>query len=737
MVTTSAYSHPSLNTLTPGAAFRQYTLLEQIGVGGQGVVWSALHETQKRIYAIKYNEVPDTNEGEADDIRDEYQLTKLVTLNHPHILPLNEYGFEEKIRFTVSPYVPGGTLSEKVKPGILSVDEILQYGAEVASALDYLHGQGIIHRDLKSSNILLDMSNNAYLADFGLARFVSASTMAFHTGHGTPPYAPPEQIQLKAITPKSDVFSFGILLYELFTGQLPWNGKRQLGMEQTHSRAEIPNPRDLNEKLPVAIWDVLRRVTSATTGERPYSAGEVMNMLYQIFKTASESQPKLTTNNEAALRDRDTDELLKNGLSRWESSDGVYNLGLTRFVLTDLNRKKINTETYGRFMLSQSLTYGYNDDQWWTAVSNPKDRLLVSSLLLKKNNDAITARLIEHLKSDISANSLPKGLPNSMTASLLETGIKTDNIFLRKEIFDGIRTLTRPRKEWGDQLLQPSQLRRLGDLALEDSDMGDTTAELIGHLRSPSAIKTILKYKGEERKIAALSLIQKVAGNLPSDIQPDVRLKLSMNWILYRLTQRPVSLVSAYMFAFFGAALGIGIQVYSTYNLPDFLDTARVSTSLEQGLIIGSIFALGILTTRIIVERFQSYNALFRIALGSFAGLLGLNASLFIFHILFVNTPPKGLLITAACLLIALTFAISGLIRSRLTRMILSSLSIFIAILGTWWIHINLAASPVDLTPVFRYDYSWSLTQIALITFGIALPIGILGNLVDLSIVEE
>jgi serine/threonine protein kinase len=147
-----------------------------------------------------------------------------------------EYGFDEQMRFTVTPYLPGGTLAQKIKMSPMTIDEIIRCGTEMALALDYLHTQGVIHRDLKSANILLDLRQNCYLADFGLARLVSTSTLAFHTGHGTPPYAPPEQIQSKAITPKSDIFSFGILLYEMFTSQLPWNGKKQLGMEQLNSK---------------------------------------------------------------------------------------------------------------------------------------------------------------------------------------------------------------------------------------------------------------------------------------------------------------------------------------------------------------------------------------------------------------------------------------------------------------------------------------------------------------------
>jgi hypothetical protein len=125
------------------------------------------------------------------------------------------------------------------------------------------------------------------------------------------------------------------------------------------------------------------------------------------------------------------------------------------------------------------------------------------------------------------------------------------------------------------------------------------------------------------------------------------------------------------------------------------------------------------------------------VPIGTIGGILGMNIGLLIFHMLFIHTPPKGFSITAACILIAFTFAIGGLVRLRWIRMIMSSVAIFITIMGTWWIHINLAASSVDLTPVFRFDYAWPLTQVAFTAFVIALPIGIFGNLVNLSIVED
>jgi serine/threonine protein kinase len=732
-VAPSDFSSP----LVPGGSFRQYQLLEQIGVGGQAVVWSAVDQGRNGIYAIKFNKILDSDQTKAEELGIEQKLEKLVELQHAHILPLHEHGSEERIRFTVSPYIPGGTLATRIKTAPLSFDEVLRYGAEIASALDYLHGQGVIHRDLKSSNILLDLSDHTYLADFGLARLISTSTLAFHTGHGTPPYAPPEQVRSKEITPKSDIFSFGILLFEMFTGQLPWNGKRQLGVEQLHSEEELPDPGEYVAGLPPLVTDVLRRVTSANPGLRPRSASEVMRMIYYVFNTPVESMRNEIQQDEVAARNKDAEELLKHGLAQWESSEGRFNLGLSKFALIDLQHTRINTELFNRFMLSQALTYGYKDDQWWSTVSNLRERLLVSSVLLGKENEAIAARVLGHLTSDLEILASARGLPKSIATALLAIGTKTNDPILRQKIFAGMRTLVRPGKSWHDPPLNPDQIRRLGELALEDSEFGDTTAELIGHLRSPSAIQVVLHHFDEGRKIAALLLIQQVAESLPSFVPGPVRFRLSLEWILRRLTQQAVHLIGAYMMAFLGAALGVGLQVYLTYNLPDFLDLARVTTSLEQGLIIGSVFGLGIFLTRVITERFQTSNALLRVFLGTIAGGLGINIALLIFHVLFLNTRPVGFLIPLGCMMIAFTFAVGGLIRSRLIKMFLSSVSILMAIIGTWLIHINLAASPLELTPMFRYDYNWPLIQVLFTALGVAFLIGIFGNLISLSIKDE
>ena len=738
MAMAAAHIHPLFRALTPGSLFREYRLLEQIGVGGEGVVWSALDEDQGQIHAIKFKDVPDGAEAEAEDIREGNQMEKLVKLQHAHILHILKYGYESHLRFTVSPYVPGGTLMQRIKMSPLSMDEIVRCATEIASALDYLHSQGIIHRDLKSQNILLDLRDNCYLTDFGLARMVSTSTVAFHTGHGTPPYASPEQIQSRALTSRSDLYSFGILLYEMFTGQLPWNGKKQLSIEQLNSNQELPDPREFNENLPFVLADILRRVTAADPTLRPPSAIEIMRVIRRVFNMSTEVSLDRKPVDGWKVRDADVEAMLKHAFTQWNATDGTYNLGLTKFALVHMRRDKINTKMYTDFLLSQSLTYAYNDDQWWQAVRDPRQRLAISLKLLRKRNEGITGRIVTHLAGDPHIAALPTGLPENMTTGLLETGLKTDNAFLRREIFDGLRALTQPKNGWdGSSPLDADQATRLGVFALEDSEFGDTTAELIGHLRSTTAVRVLLNHSDDERKIAALLLVQRAAGSLPAFVPGDIRFKLTTEQIVQRLIQEPVSLVGAYVLAFLGAALGIALQVYLTYHLPNFLDTARITTSLVRGLIAGSVFGLGIFIIRVVMERFRASPVPPRLLTGMFAGGIGMNVALLIFHVLFLNTPPSGAVLTVACMLIAFAFSLGGLFRSRLPGMLIAIFAVFVAILGTWWIHTKFASSIADLTPIFRYDQTWSLLQVAFTAFAVALPIGILGNLVNLTITEE
>ena len=209
--------------------FLHYELLEQIGAGGQGVVWSALEKENNRIVAIKFIETSDQQIQAVTDNMFEQQGRLFRQLEHPNILPLYDYGTLGGLRFLVSLYVPGGSLQDQLATGRLPVETSLNFAAHIASALDYLHGHDIIHRDLKPGNVLTDLNHNIYVFDFGLARVISDSTMAMHTGHGTLPYSPPEQSSHSEITVQSDLYSFGVMLYQFLratsrgTGKSPGN----------------------------------------------------------------------------------------------------------------------------------------------------------------------------------------------------------------------------------------------------------------------------------------------------------------------------------------------------------------------------------------------------------------------------------------------------------------------------------------------------------------------------------
>ena len=718
---------------SPGSQFLQYRLLEQIGAGGFGMVWSALDEDRNCIVAIKIFFVD-------QEIQDPIQIQRedqFTALSHPHVLTTYDSGIWNDIRYLVSPYIPGGTLEDRLhNPESLPPQEAMQLAAEIGSALDYLHAAQIIHRDLKPDNILLSTNHHLYLADFDLARVLSNTTQSMHTGRGTPAYSPPEQHNLSAVSPQSDLFSFGIVLFEMFTRQLPWKNEKYLGVQLLSSNEQLPDPCEINPELPAGLAAVLRKMTNANPEQRPASAGQALDMLYACFNMKPIQISNTAELESEGLQATEAPQLLRQGLAELGQNRTGTALGLTDFAVIDINVRAqaaaMKVNELG-FMLRQALYYGYQDEFWWNKPT-PADRLVIAGQLLKKNFESIARRITDHLEKDREIRAHPLKTPDEMSGALLQVALNTHNDELREKILAVLAIVLRSPMQWQQTAFNSQVDNNLGLLAAQDSPAGKQAAYLIGHLHSESAALAVLKFSNPEQCSQVFNLIWSAAGSLPDNLPLNLRLSITTSWLQRMLTENPGSLFSVFALTFLGASLATGLQTYLTYRLPGFLDLERISIAVECGAFLGLVFGVGILVTRLVAERLSRLAHLARLGLAMLAGGICLNIGLFSFDVLFLKNVPQGPLLSAACLWMALGVAAGNLVSNRTVKMLLSGLAIFTALGGAWWLHTSLATSPTSLSPVFFYDYSWTIAQVLGVILLVSLPVAILGSLSSLSL---
>ena len=227
------------------------------------------------------------------------------------------------------------------------------------------------------------------------------------------------------------------------------------------------------------------------------------------------------------------------------------------------------------------------------------------------------------------------------------------------------------------------------------------------------------------------------AGSLPGSIPLELRLSAAGELISQRLFGRPLTLLLACAAIFAGAALSAGLQVYITYHLPIFMDVERITVSVERGIFIGAEFTLGILLVKLIVESFPEANALSRLVPATLAGGIMLGVSLFIYDILFLKTTPQGMLMVAGCMLLACGFGMAGLATARAWKIVISYGTCVTALAGTWFVHTSFAASTMLLSPIFFYEYTWSVVQVLQAVLVVSLPVAVLANLIKLSPHDE
>lgn len=274
-----------------GKTLGKFRLTERLGQGGMAEVYKAYQPRLDRYVAIKLlHGFLASGEGFLE--RFEREAKAVASLRHPNIVLVHDFDVEDETYFMVMEFVDGHTLKERIqslsgKGQYMPAEEVLSIIQQVASALDYAHQQGLIHRDIKPANILIDNNRHVFLTDFGIAHIVSDSQFTA-TGAlvGTPAYMSPEQGKGEKVTSVSDIYSLGIILYQLLTGRVPFDADTPLAVIHKHVHEVLPMPRKLNPALSEGFERVILKALAKDTDDRYQTAAELMKALEQASEAS-------------------------------------------------------------------------------------------------------------------------------------------------------------------------------------------------------------------------------------------------------------------------------------------------------------------------------------------------------------------------------------------------------------------------------------------------------------------
>ena len=261
-----------------GHTLDQYDVIEEIGRGGMAIVYRARQASIDRDVAVKVMSKELAAQDESFFERFYREVKLIAQLQHPHILPVYDYGEYEGQPYIVTAFVSGGNLTDLINKGPMNLSKISRLLKQFSDALDFAHSEGIVHRDFKPGNILLDNQGNSYLADFGLARTTEGGGQL--TGSlliGTPDYMAPDLSEPDGVTPAVDVYALGVTLYQMLTGHVPYKASTPMGVLMAHISTDIPNVLLERPELPEAVQEVVEAAMAKKVEARFQSAGDLYN----------------------------------------------------------------------------------------------------------------------------------------------------------------------------------------------------------------------------------------------------------------------------------------------------------------------------------------------------------------------------------------------------------------------------------------------------------------------------
>lgn len=263
-----------------GKQFGPYQIVAPLGEGGMAVVYKAFQPAMERYVAIKV--LPRALAQDPEFVaRFQREAKLLAQLQHPHILPVFDFGEAEGFTYLVMPYIKSGTLTDLLRGGVLPLEQTRRLITQIGDALHYAHTRGLVHRDVKPSNVLVDESGNCLLTDFGLARMVEGSMNLTTSGTvlGTPAYMSPEQGVGQPSDARSDIYALGVILYEMVTGRVPYKAETPVAVIFKHIHDPLPPPSTVNPAISEALEAVILKALAKKPDDRYSTAGDMVKAL--------------------------------------------------------------------------------------------------------------------------------------------------------------------------------------------------------------------------------------------------------------------------------------------------------------------------------------------------------------------------------------------------------------------------------------------------------------------------
>lgn len=266
----------------------RYELLELIGVGGMADIYKARDITEDRVVAVKI--LKNEFVGSEDFIRRFRNESKAIALlSHPNIVKIFDVGFTDKLQFIVMEYIDGMTLTDYIsKQGVLKWRDVVHFTMQILKALQHAHDRGIVHRDIKPQNVMLLSDGTIKVMDFGIARFnrETDKTMS-EKAIGSVHYISPEQARGDATDERSDIYSVGIMIYEMLTGKKPFDGDSPVAIALMHMQSQAKKMSEINNSIPEGLEEIAEKAMQKEPSKRYQTAGEMMKDIEEFKQNPS------------------------------------------------------------------------------------------------------------------------------------------------------------------------------------------------------------------------------------------------------------------------------------------------------------------------------------------------------------------------------------------------------------------------------------------------------------------